>query len=63
MKKRKYGDDKFCLKRLNIFRENMGMGPIIHIIKRCMACNHKFESEGDHNRLCRLCRLRDSEGL
>ena len=55
--------EKCSLAELNRLRISIGLKPIESKIKSCLCCHKNFESEGAHNRLCRECRLKDSDGM
>lgn len=57
-KKKLYRYDDFYksnIKDINKTREALGLKPIKYIIRECLKCDVKFESNGPNNRMCDDC--------
>lgn len=51
--------DQSEIKEINRLRSVLGL-PLIKILKKmCLNCGIKFESEGNHNRMCEVCRKKE----
>lgn len=44
------------LKEINDFRKESGLPKLKYKKRKCLKCDDKFDSQGDHNRLCWRCR-------
>ena len=44
------------LDEINELRELCKLPPIQPKVRKCLKCNMRFESQGNHNRLCDSCR-------
>ena len=49
------------LEEINEFRKELGMESMKIKLKKCIKCSKKFESEGNHNRMCDVCRKNHKE--
>ena len=51
---------KYEIKNINKCRSRVGMKKLNIKKRKCLKCNKRFESEGNHNRICELCKRRNA---